>query len=117
MKVNDVDTVAKENFLALTADGENTFAVWLDLRDKHNKIFDAKSNDGGIIWSKNILVYASPDATVCECCKPSVVMKGSDVYVMFRNWLMEIGTCIWFIHQMTAIHLSMRRNWVTKAGL
>ena len=35
-KVNDVDTGGKENFLALAADAENTFVVWLDLRDKHN---------------------------------------------------------------------------------
>ena len=32
-------------------------------------------------------MYESPDNTVCECCKPSVVMKGNQVYVMFRNWL------------------------------
>src|SRR5678816_3462823 len=33
------------------------------------------------------MIYASPDTTVCECCKPSVAMKGNEVYVMFRNWL------------------------------
>lgn len=86
-KVNDQDTVAKENLMALSADGDNAFAVWLDLRDKHNKIYGAKSNDGGKTWAKNVLVYASPDTTVCECCKPSVVVKGNKVYVMFRNWL------------------------------
>src|ERR1700694_457901 len=86
-KVNEVDTVAKENLMALSADGNNAFAVWLDLRDKHNKIFGAKSSDGGKTWDKNVLVYASPDTTVCECCKPSVVVKGNNVYVMFRNWL------------------------------
>jgi hypothetical protein len=86
-KVNDRDTVAKENLMALSADGSNAFAAWLDLRDGHNKIFGARSSDGGRSWSKNILVYASPDKTVCECCKPSVVMKGNNVYVMFRNWL------------------------------
>ena len=85
--VNDVDTVAKENLMALSTDGNNAFAVWLDLRDKHNKIFGARSGDGGQTWSKNILVYASPDTTVCECCKPTVVMQGSTVSVMFRNWL------------------------------
>jgi hypothetical protein len=87
-KVNDVDAVAKEGFLALSADGDNMFAVWLDLRgDKHNKIVGARSFDAGKSWSKNILVYTSPDSTVCECCKPSVAMKGANVYVMFRNWL------------------------------
>lgn len=86
-RVNDVDTVAKENLMALNGDGQTLFAVWLDLRDKHNKIVGASSHDGGKVWSKNVLVYASPDTTVCECCKPSVVIKGSNVYVMFRNWL------------------------------
>jgi hypothetical protein len=86
-RVNDVDTVAKENLMALDADGNNAFAVWLDLRDKHNKIFGAKSTDGGKTWLKNIMVYASPDTTVCECCKPSVAVKGNKVFVMFRNWL------------------------------
>jgi hypothetical protein len=86
-KVNDVDTVAKENLMALSADGQNAFAVWLDLRDKHNKIFGARSIDGGKTWEKNSLIYASPDTTVCECCKPSVVMKGNTISVMFRNWL------------------------------
>ncbi len=87
VKVNDVDTVAKEGLMALGADGQNAFAVWLDLRDKHNKIVGAKSTDGGKTWSKNIMVYASPDTTVCECCKPSVALKGDNVFVMFRNHL------------------------------
>jgi len=87
VRVNDVDTVAKENLMALSADGNNAFAIWLDLRDGYNRVYGAKSADGGKTWSKNIMVYASPDTTVCSCCKPSVAVKGSDVYVMFRNWL------------------------------
>jgi hypothetical protein len=86
-KLNDVDTVAKEGLMALAADGQNAFATWLDLRDGHNKLFGSRSTDGGKTWSKNVLVYASPDTTVCECCKPSVALKGEKVYVMFRNWL------------------------------
>jgi hypothetical protein len=87
LKVNDVDTVAKEGLMALGGDGANLFAAWLDLRDKHNKIFGARSTDGGKSWSANIQVYASPDTTVCECCKPSVQVKDKNVYIMFRNWL------------------------------
>jgi hypothetical protein len=87
-KVNDVDTIAKEGLMALGADGDNFFAVWLDLREnKRNKIYGAKSGDGGKTWSKNVMVYTSPDTTVCECCKPSVVVKENKVYVMFRNFL------------------------------
>lgn len=87
MRVNDVDTIAKENLMALGADGNNVFAAWLDLRNGRNQIYGAASHDGGKTWSKNIRVYASPDSTVCECCKPSVVVKGTNIYVMFRNWL------------------------------
>ena len=87
-RVNDADTTAKEGLMALSADGDNVFAAWLDLRgNKHNKIYGAKSGDGGKTWSKNIIVYTSPDSSVCECCKPSVIVKGNNVYVMFRNWL------------------------------
>src|SRR4030095_7386326 len=86
-KLNDRDTVAKENFVAMAADGDNAFAVWLDLRDGQNEIFGASSKDGGKSWSGNIKVYVSPDTTVCECCKPSVAVRGNNVYVMFRNWL------------------------------
>lgn len=85
--VNDADTTAKENLMALAADGTNAFAVWLDVRSKHNQIYGAKTTDGGKTWSKNMLIYASPDSTVCECCKPCVAIQGKQVSVMFRNWL------------------------------
>jgi hypothetical protein len=87
VKVNDADTVAKENLIALAADGDITFAVWQDLRSGYNQLYGARSTDGGRTWSKNMLVYASPDKEVCSCCKPSVAVKGNNVYVMFRNWL------------------------------
>lgn len=86
--VNNADTTAKEGLMALSADNDNVFAVWLDLREnKRNNVYGAKSVDGGKTWLKNILVYASPDSSVCECCKPSVAVRGNDVFVMFRNWL------------------------------
>ncbi len=87
--VNDTPEVAKEGFNALASDGKGKFFVtWLDLRgDRKNKIFGSVSTDGGQTWSKNQLVYRSPDSTVCECCSPSATMQGDKVYVMFRNWL------------------------------
>lgn len=86
--INDRDTTAKEGLMALGADGNKAYAVWLDLRgNKRNKIYGASSADGGRSWLANRLVYASPDSSVCECCKPSVIVKGDNVYVMFRNWL------------------------------
>jgi hypothetical protein len=88
-RVNDVPEIAKEGFNALASDGKGKFFVtWLDLRDdQNNKIFGATSLDGGRTWSKNKLVYRSPDSTVCECCQPSAIMQGDKVHVMFRNWL------------------------------
>ena len=86
-QVNDADTLAKENLMAMSSDGNNAFAVWLDVRNGRNEIYGASSTDGGMTWSKNIRIYHSPDSTVCECCKPSVVVKGTNVHVMFRNWL------------------------------
>lgn len=86
-KVNDVDENAKEGLMDLSTDGLNTYAIWLGVNNpKGQKVYGAKSTDGGITWSKNIIVYASPDGSVCECCKPSVSVKSSNVYVMFRNW-------------------------------
>jgi hypothetical protein len=87
-RVNDIDTVAKENLMSLDGDGQYDYAVWLDLRgNKQNKIYGARTDDGGKTWSTNKLIYESPDTTVCECCKPSVIVKGDNVYVLFRNWL------------------------------
>ena len=88
IKVNEVNEVAKEALMALSADGLNVYAVWLAVKNpKGQNVYGAKSVDGGKTWIKNVLVYASPGGTVCECCKPSVAMKGNNVYVMFRNWL------------------------------
>jgi hypothetical protein len=86
-KINDVPEIAKEGFVSLAANNNGEiYAVWLDLRDdKKNKIVGAKSADGGKTWSKNRIIYKSPDSTVCECCKPSVAMKGQTVVVMFRK--------------------------------
>lgn len=87
-RVNDADTIAKEGLMSLSADHQNAFAVWLDLRgNRQNKIYGAASFDGGKTWSKNIPVYISPEKTVCECCKPTVLVSGNKVYVMFRNFL------------------------------
>jgi hypothetical protein len=87
-KVNDINEAAKEGLMALSADGFNAYAIWLGVKgQKGQNVYGAQSVDGGNSWAKNILVYASPDSTVCECCKPSVAVKGKNVYVMFRNWL------------------------------
>lgn len=87
-KVNDTDTTAKENFIALSANKQFAFAIWLDVRENgKNKIYGSKSIDGGKTWQKNIMIYTSPDSTVCECCKPSILLVDNIITVMFRNWV------------------------------
>lgn len=87
--INDLDKSAPEGMMAIGADSkDNFYAVWLDIRvGKHNQIcfssLHAKSNK----WLANRLIYQSADMHVCECCKPSIVVSGNTVAVMFRNWL------------------------------
>jgi hypothetical protein len=86
--INDANESVKEALMALSADGLNVYAIWLGVKSpKGQNIYGSKSTDGGKTWTRNILVYASPDGTVCECCKPSVAIKGNKVYVMFRNFI------------------------------
>ena len=86
--LNEVPASAKEGLMALSADGNNVFATWLSVNEpKGQKLLGIRSADGGKTWSKNLLVYSSPDKSVCECCKPSTIVKSNKVYVMFRNWL------------------------------
>ena len=88
LRVNAANETAKEALMALSADGLNAYAVWLSVKGpKGQDVYGAKSSDGGRTWTENILVYANPAGTVCECCKPSVSVKGNSVYVMFRNFL------------------------------
>ncbi len=88
VKVNDVDASAREGLHAMTASPDGTlWCVWLDLREKGTKLFSSKSTDGGATWSKNSLVYRSPDGSICECCHPSIVADRNAVHILFRNSL------------------------------
>jgi len=85
-KVNDIADVCKEGFLSVSAKEDSLYAIWLDLRgNSKNKIAGALSADGGKTWSKNKIIYQSPDGSVCECCKPSVAFGENGINVMFRN--------------------------------
>ncbi|MBC8134874.1 MAG: exo-alpha-sialidase [Fibrella sp.] len=89
VRINDTPDAAREGLHAMTASGDGMIAcTWLDLRDKGTQLYSSLSRDGGISWSKNVRVYASPDGTICECCHPSLAFDGSgDLYVMWRNFL------------------------------
>lgn len=87
--VNDVPRSAREGLhgMAVGPQGE-LFAAWLDLRAPGMKVYGALSTDGGVSWSANRLVYASPAGNVCECCHPSVAIDAQGrIHVLFRNWL------------------------------
>jgi hypothetical protein len=87
--VNDVPNAAKEGFHAIASDHRgNLFAAWLDSRDSHTRLYGALSKDGGVTWSRNVQIYASPDGNICECCAPSVAFdENGEIWVMFRNVL------------------------------
>lgn len=88
-KVNDEPGATREGLHAMAADAhDNLFAVWLDLRSKGTKLYGARSTDGGVTWSKNVLIYNSPDGTICQCCDPSLAVDASgDISIMWRNAL------------------------------
>jgi hypothetical protein len=88
-KLNDADKSAREGLHAMAGDGNGfVFATWLDLRNPGTELWSATSQDGGVTWSANKLVYQSPDGHICECCHPSVTVDARGrVAVMWRNWL------------------------------
>jgi hypothetical protein len=86
--VNDTDGSAPEGLMSIAADDKNNFyAVWLDLREQRKNNIAFALLKGNTSWSANKFVYKSAEDHVCECCKPSVAVKGNTVAVMFRNWL------------------------------
>jgi hypothetical protein len=87
--VNDVPGAPTEGLHALASDPKgNLFAAWLDKRSgKGTKLYGAHSTDG-VHWSKNVLIYDSPEGTICECCHPSAAIDADgQILVMWRNWL------------------------------
>jgi hypothetical protein len=88
VRVNDVAASAREGLHAMTSSENGTlWCVWLDLREKGPQLFASKSVDHGATWSKNVMVYRSPDGSVCECCHPSIVASKDSLHVLFRNSL------------------------------
>lgn len=86
--INDVPTSAREGLHAMAAGADGSlFAAWLDLRAKGTQLYGARSTDGGLTWQKNVLMYSSPDGTICQCCHPSLSIDGGRVFAMWRNAL------------------------------
>jgi hypothetical protein len=89
VRINDVPSAAREGLQTLATDGRGKlFAAWLDLRKQGTRLYGAYSADSGATWSANVLVYESPDGTICQCCHPSAAFAGDGTLeVMWRNWL------------------------------
>src|SRR5688572_21222759 len=52
------------------------------------RLYGAHSEDSGATWTSNVLLYESPDGTICQCCHPSVAFTESGrLEVMWRNCL------------------------------
>jgi hypothetical protein len=85
--INDVPGSAREGLHAMAAGKHGEIAVvWLDLRSAGTRLYGSYSKDDGVTWSKNVLIYESPDGTICQCCDPSITSSGKNHFdVMFRN--------------------------------
>lgn len=88
-RVNAVLGSAREGLHGMAAGPENrVFCTWLDLRNKQTEIYGSLSKDGGATWDPDVLVYRSPDGSVCECCHPSAAFgPDGSLHVMWRNSL------------------------------
>lgn len=92
--INDTPKAAREGLHAMVGDAEGHMAAaWLDDRGGTGKrLYGAFSDDAGLSWSRNVLLYESPDGTICQCCDPSLavvehVMGHGEFTVMWRNAL------------------------------
>jgi hypothetical protein len=88
---NQTPRAAMEGLHAMIAAPDGTgalYAVWLDTPGKGKRLMGARSDDNGATWSKNLIVYQSPDGTICECCHPSLTAaRDGSIRAMWRNAL------------------------------
>lgn len=87
VQVNDTADSAREGLHAMSIGSKGEMCcVWLDLRNGNTEVMASVSTDGGGTWSKNVLVYKSPDGSVCECCHPSVAIDSRGrIHAQWRN--------------------------------
>ena len=86
---NHTPKSADEGLHAMVASPDGSlYAIWLDTPGKGKRLMGARSDDNGATWSRNILIYQSPDGTICQCCHPSLAI-GPDgaIHAMWRNAL------------------------------
>jgi hypothetical protein len=82
------------------------FAVWLDKRTEGTRLYAARSTDNGLTWSRNVMVYESPEGTICQCCHPSASFTpDGQMLVMFRNWL-DGSRDMYLVRSRDGVHFS-----------
>jgi len=88
-QLNGTATSAREGLHALAGDGRGRIAaVWLDLRTGMMSLWGKFSQDGGLHWTGDQLIYASPEGPICQCCAPSVAFAPDGrIGIMWRNLL------------------------------
>lgn len=88
-RVNDVEGSAREGLHGMAGGPNGSMCcVWLDLRHGVTEIMASTSMDGGHTWARNVLVYRSPEKSVCECCHPAVTYdEHGGIHVQWRNSL------------------------------
>jgi hypothetical protein len=89
IRVNDAPNAAREGLHGMASGSDGLLCcVWLDLRHGKTEVMSSTSRDHGATWTSNVLVYRSPDGSVCECCHPSVAIgRDQRVHVLWRNSL------------------------------
>jgi hypothetical protein len=88
VRVNDVEGSAREGLHSMSSGNGWVVVTWLDLRSKGTRLYTSVSTNGGASWSKNVLIYDSPDGSICECCHPTVLVSPNGrIHAMWRNAL------------------------------
>jgi len=109
--VNDEPNATREGLHAIAADASgNLFAAWLDMRSPGTKLYGSRSTDGGLTWSKNVLLYQSPAGTICQCCDPSIAISSNgEVALMWRN-VLEGSRDLYVVSSRDGVHFDKPRK-------
>ena len=86
--INDEPKAAREGLHALVeASNGAVFASWLDIRTGKMRLMGSRSDDGGVTWGEDVLIYESPDGAICTCCQPSLAFEPGTgtISAMWRN--------------------------------
>jgi hypothetical protein len=90
VRVNDAAGRAPEGLFDLAALADGRFAVvWLETNEKEKgQRLRADFSADGAKWGEDVLAYASPDGSICECCHPAITAaEGGGAALAFRNSL------------------------------